>query len=917
MAELPGGTVTFVFTDIEGSTRLLHTLGPSYEEALATHRSLLREAFSAHDGVEVDTQGDALFYAFARARDALRGAIQGQRALASHPWPEGAELRVRMGIHTGEPTVTQEGYVGSDVHLGARICAVAWGEQILVSDASARLVAQLPDASLRDLGKHSLKDIDDPVRLHQVVAPGLRHDFPPPRTASSHPTNLPPTLPPLVGRAEDLTELVSLLAAADSRVVTLTGPGGVGKTRVALAAGTEALHSFDDGVFFIDLSALADPALVVGAIATALGLRESPGRTLTEFLSDYLAPRHTLLILDNLEHLLDAAADVAALVSSAPSLKVLVTSREPLRIAGEKEFPLPPLALPVSGDELEDILASPAVELFVARAQAVRPGFTVSPEAAPDVARICRRVDGLPLALELAAARVKVLSVAALASRLEASLAALGSGRRDASDRQRTLKGAIAWSYGLLENEEQKLFARLGVFAGGWTLEAAEVVCDRDELSFDVLEGLSSLVDKSLVRQVEGDEDRFSMLETIREFASEKLEESGEAHDIGGAHAEYFRELAEEAEPNLVGENQKEWLDRLERELDNLRAGLQWLVDNDVEQAGRCTVTLRRLWEGRGLARAGYSLSANVLERGEGHLQPILTARLCHAAGSLVGTLGDHETARRFLDRAMSLFAESDDEGGITVTMLELAWLSILGGDYQRAEQLIASATEVAKELGDKALYGRALRLEATVSMERGDHKFSKKRFQQSLAVSRDAGDKGGVASVLLTLGGMYLENEQPAEARELFDQSLRLAQEIGDIDALSRIAVNLGFVSLLQGKVEEAVSWFASSLSGAERTGAKYVTAYGLEGLACAAVSQGRNDDAVRLYAVAEKLRKEIRVPRTTGEDQLYRQYIEQAKRQIGFKKWTNLMIEAESSPRSPMLTELKDMLRSSGAHD
>ena len=368
MTDLPRGTVTFLFTDIEGSTRLLTSLGYRYEALLADHRRLLRAAFSSHQGIEVDTQGDAFFYTFARTHDALEGAIQGQRALVSHPWPEGAAMRVRMGIHTGEPTLTDEGYVGGDVHLGARICSAAWGEQVLVSDASERLVAQLPDASLRDLGEHLLKDIEVPVRLHQVVAPGLRHDFPPPRTTSSHPTNLPPTLSPLVGRSEEITELVSLLSSSDSRIVTLTGPGGVGKTRVALAAGAETLHSFDDGVFFVDLSPLAEPALVVGAIAAGLGLRESSGRTITDTLSDYLASRHTLLILDNLEHILEAAADVSALVTSAPSLKVLVTSREPLRIDGEREFPLHPLALPVSGDEPDDILATPAVKLFVAHA---------------------------------------------------------------------------------------------------------------------------------------------------------------------------------------------------------------------------------------------------------------------------------------------------------------------------------------------------------------------------------------------------------------------------------------------------------------------------------------------------------------------------------------------------------------------
>jgi tetratricopeptide (TPR) repeat protein len=502
-----------------------------------------------------------------------------------------------------------------------------------------------------------------------------------------------------------------------------------------------------------------------------------------------------------------------------------------------------------------------------------------------------------------------VLTLGALASRLETSLAALGSGRRHASDRQRTLNGAIAWSYGLLEDDEQRLFARLGVFAGGWSLEAAEAVCDRGHLGMEVLDGLGSLVDKSLVRQVEGDEARFSMLETIRSYAAERLEASQETHEVGRAHAEYFRRLAEEAEPHLDGEHQKEWLDRLETELDSLRAGLRWLVDNDVEQAGLCAVALRHLWEARGLAREGYSLSVKVLERGEGNLGLLLTARLCHAVGSLAGTLGDHETARSFLERAISLFRESEDEGGLAAAMLDLAYLSHLRGDNQRANQLIARATEVAKDLGDKALYGRALFLEATVSVEGGDRKFSEERFRGSLAVRRDAGDKRGVVNVLMNLGGMYLESERLAEARQVLEQSFRLAQEIGDIDALSGTAVNLGFVSLLQGKDEEAVSWFANSLSGAERTGAKYTTAYGVEGLACVAASQGRGSDAVRLFGAAERLRKDIGVPRTTGEDRLYRQYIEQAKHQIGSEKWTSILTEAESIPLSLMLTELVPM--------
>jgi predicted ATPase/Tfp pilus assembly protein PilF len=712
--------------------------------------------------------------------------------------------------------------------------------------------------------------------------------------------SLPPALSPLVGRAEDISELVGLLGSDDVRVVTLTGPGGVGKTRLALALGAELLASFPDGVFFVDLSALADPSLVVGAIATALGLREAPGRSLTETLSDYLASRQVLLILDNFEHLLAAASDVSGLVNSAPGLSVLVTSREPLRIAGEHEVPLAPLRLPPHDADASEVLQAPAVELFVARARDLRPGFELSTDDATSVARICRRMDGLPLAIELAAARTKVLSLPALATRLEQSLGALGQGRRDASERQRTLRGAIEWSYELLSPDEQILFRRLGVFAGGWTLEAAEAVCHRGDLSTDVLDGLASLIDKSLVRAREH-EDRFVMLETIRSFAADELEASGEAEEIRRQHADHFRGLAEDAEPHLARAEQKEWLDRLDSEADNIRAALRWLIGNDVEQAGRCAVSLNRFWKTRGLAREGYPLSLEILEAGEGHLELTLVARLCHEVGSLVGVLGDHDTARLHLERALSLFQESSDDAGIALTMMGLAWLSLLEGDLERAEQLARRATELARAADDQALYGRALFIEATVSMDREDREFTKERFQQSLAVRQDAGDRTGVSSVLSNLGAMYLEDHQPAEARTLLERGLRLASEIGDVDGLSRTTVNLGFVSLLQGRTKEATSWFRDSLAGAEKTGARYVTVYVIEGLACAAVTQGRSSDAARLFGLAEALRMEMGVPRTRGEDELYATYLDKARREIGPEEWTRLTSQAETD-RDPL---------------
>ncbi|MCA1706916.1 MAG: adenylate/guanylate cyclase domain-containing protein, partial [Actinobacteria bacterium] len=554
MRQLPEGIVTFVFTDIEGSTRLLHTLGDRYREALEQHRTILRAAFTSHAGVEVDTQGDAFFVAFSTPREALQAAIRGQRALAEHPWPQGGELHVRMGIHTGTPEVTEEGYVGSDVHLGARICAAAWGGQILVSSTTAAHVSSaLDDVTLRSLGAHALKDIDERVELYQVVASGLRADFPPPRAPGSHPTNLPARLPPLIGRDSELAALIELLTTDDVSLVTLTGPGGTGKTRLALATGTELLSSFPHGVFFVDLSATTDASLVVPQIAQSLSLRETAGRSLKDTLSDHLADKEILLIVDNLEQVIDAATDIAILFTSAPGIKVLVTSREALRVAGEKEAPVPPLSLPSSSEPLEEVVASPAVRLFVARAKNIRPDFQLTPGDASIVAEVCRRLDGLPLAIELAAARVKVLSLPALNDRLAQGLKVLTSGRRDATVRQRTLRGAIAWSYDLLSEDEQTLFRRLGVFAGGWSLDAVEQVCDRGDLCLDVLDGLASLIDKSLVRAVEGDDGRFSMLETIRSFAAETLEESGDRDDIRRAHAEFFRALVGRAEPHLIG----------------------------------------------------------------------------------------------------------------------------------------------------------------------------------------------------------------------------------------------------------------------------------------------------------------------------------------------------------------------------
>jgi predicted ATPase len=552
---------------------------------------------------------------------------------------------------------------------------------------------------------------------------------------------------------------------------------------------------------------------VVPAIAQTLSLREAPGRSLTETLGDYLSSKEMVLILDNFEQVMDAAAEVSALVASSSSLKVVVTSREALRIEGEREFPLHPLALPSSEGEIEEILGSPAVELFVARARAVRPGLGVNGEDARHVAAICRRLDGLPLAIELAAARVKVLSLAALASRLETSLAVVGTGRRDASARQRTLQGAIAWSYELLDEDEQRLFARLGVFAGGWSLEAAEAVCDRNDLAVDVLDGIASLVDKSLVR-VEGDEARFSMLETIREFSLEKLEESGEAHEIRSAHAEYFRALAEEAEPHLVGADQKEWLDRLELDLPNLRVALNWWArQHDTNQVAMAAA-LRRFWWSRGYLGEGRRW-LEIITSSEWRHSTEVRANVLYALAFIAQAQGDTDAARASGQESLRLYTQLRDERGAARTSETLAWVAEESGNYALARSL----------------------------------------YERSLATWRSVGDKRGVLVSTANLGNLALLERDYPLAIQLTKQSLALAEEISDSEGSATILVNLGLAYLHLGTAEEALRSFKRSLALAQELRHTELMILALIGLAGTAGALDKPETALRLLGAVDKL--------------------------------------------------------------
>ena len=591
-----------LFTDIEGSTRLLHELGGRYADVLAEHRRVLRDAFSRHGGVEVDTQGDAFFVAFARAGDAVAAAGEAQDALAHGP------VRVRMGIHTGEPAVTEEGYVGADVHRAARIMGAGHGGQVLLSETTQRLLDST--GALRDLGEHRLKDIDGPVVIFQL-GPGR---FPPLKTISN--TNLPHPASSFVGREREVGEVASLLRDG-ARLLTLTGPGGTGKTRLAIEAASELVPRFKAGVFWVGLAPLRDPALVTDEIAQTLGAKDG--------VADHIGERELLLLLDNLEQVVGAAPKLASLVEACPNLKLLVTSRELLRVRGEVEYPVSPLADPE------------AVELFCARARA-------EPEEA--VHELCRALDNLPLALELAAARASVLSPSQILERLSGRLD-LFKGGRDADPRQQTLRATIEWSHELLLAEEKLLFARLAVFPG-CTLESAEEVADAD------LDTLQSLVDKSLLRR---SEDRFWMLETIREYATERLEESGETEELELRHAQHFLALAEEAEPHLEDEvlgDGGEWLDRLDRELDNFRSALDQLgASGETERALRLAGALSDLWASRGHVAEGRRRLESALRADK---RPTAArAKALNAAAELAAVSGDPVTMGLRAEEALAL----------------------------------------------------------------------------------------------------------------------------------------------------------------------------------------------------------------------------------------------------------------------
>jgi predicted ATPase/class 3 adenylate cyclase len=621
-ADLPTGTVTFLFSDIEGSTRLLQGLGHRYPEVLESHQRLLRQAFDRNGGTDLGTEGDSFFVVFPAAHQALAAAVDAQRELAGHAWPEEGEVRVRIGLHTGEGTLGGDSYVGMDVHRAARIAAAGHGGQVLVSESTRALVEHaLPEGvGLQDLGEHRLKDLLKPERIFQLVHPELSSNFPPLATLSHRPNNLPTQTSDFVGRETELGAIHDLLDAAGVRLLTLTGPGGIGKTRLALQAAAYETDRFEDGLYFVDLSPVRDPHAAFDAVVRTVGLTGATDQRPLEVLKQRLETRNMLLLLDNFEQVMDAAEGVADLLQRCPRLEVLVTSREALRVRGEHLFPVPPLSLPppsVTQMSAESVAKCEAVRLFVERAQEARPSFTLRDENAAAVAEICARLDGLPLAIELAAARLKLFSPHDLSDRLRSRLQLLRGGPRDLPARQQTLRSTIEWSYELLDDDERAIFRLLSVFSTA-RVEAVESVAVQLEplRDVDVVDRLASLVDKSLLRSVEDHRpQRLSMLETIREFAAERLDEEPELGIAARqAHAGYFSDLALSSRDQLYGAEREHALDELAAEIGNLLvAWRHWVATGNLEKLDDLLDTLWVFHEAHGWYSATVELAKDLL----------------------------------------------------------------------------------------------------------------------------------------------------------------------------------------------------------------------------------------------------------------------------------------------------------------
>jgi predicted ATPase/class 3 adenylate cyclase len=879
MNSLPTGTVTFLFTDIEGSTKLWEQYPEAMKAALAKHDSILKEIIESNHGYIIKTTGDGVHTVFTTAIDAINASIVAQRNLHSAFDQSSASfaLKVRMGVHTGEAELRDNDYYGQTLNRAARIMSAGHGGQILISDITAQVAREHISAEITflDLGEHHLKGLSQTEKIYQVIAPDLQKDFPTLSSIATASNNLPSQLTSFIGRARELKEAKEKLLSA--RLLTLIGPGGTGKTRLSLQLGAEVLSHFADGVWFVELAPLADPVLVLQTIANALGVRAQMGRSLKNIVLDFLHAKNLLLVFDNCEHLVEACAQLAdEFLHSAPNLKIVASSREALGIGGETVYRVPSLGVPNQASVSYEALARfESIQLFVERARAANPKFDLTEKNAAFVVQICFRLDGIPLAIELAAARVKMLSAEQIAERLDDCFRLLTGGSRTALPRQQTLRALIDWSYSLLLEPEKTLLRRLAVFVGGWTLEAAEAVCGEESGGVEVLDLLTKLVDKSLVFSEESrDEIRYRRLETIRQYSREKFFETDEVETIRNHHLAFYVQYAETAEEHLRGRARVSWIQRLASEQDNLRSAIEWGLARNPESALRLAASLTLFWAPSGFSAEGFRWLQQTLEHMEktdAYEQPALRAKGLSGLSFLSMSQGDNTNGKRIAKESVALFRQTQDKSGLAYALVVLAYPLQFLGELPQAEAALKESIAIARSEKNVFVLASALANMTLVNLElHGDIETAERYADEAIRLSREVGIEW-TASVANEMKGRIATYQKDYDkARTLFGKAVNGYRETGASFNVILVKSALAHMERESGNYEIALEIYRETIVAFRNIGQTGAVAHQLECFGFIAIAWGQSERALQLFAAADALREKGGAPMMPDE-QIY----------------------------------------------
>jgi predicted ATPase/class 3 adenylate cyclase len=889
MNQYPSGTVTFLFTDIEGSTRLAQEYPDAMPSLLARHNEILRQAIEEQNGFVFQIVGDSFCASFHNTSDALNAALRAQRSLHHESW-DPAPIKVRMGIHTGQAEIQEKGEYQGYLTLShiQRLMSAAHGGQVLLSFAAQELVRdELPEgATLRDMGERRLRDVLRPEHIYQLIISDLPSEFPPIKTLEVFLHNLPAQMTSFIGRETELAEIKQALKA--HRLVTLTGSGGAGKSRLSLQVGMESLPEFSDGAWLVELAPVTDPALVPQTLLSTFNLREDRHRSVLDVLIDYLRGKNLLLLLDNCEHLIEACAQISdSLLQACPKLHILASSREALGITGEFAYRVPSLNTPNPEKlpPLDQLEKADSIRLFIERAATAKPGFILTDVNAFSLAQICFRLDGIPLAIELAASRVKVLSPDQIAARLDDRFRLLTGGSRTALPRQQTLRAMIDWSYSLLSDPEKSLFRRLAVFVGGWTLEAAESVCasplQNDILPEGVLDLLTRLVDKSLVVMEEtAGEIRYHRLETIRQYSREKFFETDEVQAVRDRHLDYFVRFAELVDKKLKSKEQLLWQNRMSAEQDNLRAALEWGLSRNPDSALRIAGAANLFWTAGGYSAEGFRWTQKALAQVEKHPSPdeatgdqhlVARAKALCGLTRLYLSLGDNASAKGAAEESVALYRQSQDRLGLAFALIVLAYPLEFLGERLPAETALQESYSIGRDEGDTYIICRALnRLGHVIVDLYQDRNLAQRYVEESLNMAREAGLRSQEAQAYEILGFIATHRQDHESARRYFQESARAYEEIGASFNVILEKSNLAHLERRLGNYAQALEYYRETISAFRNMGQTGAIAHQLECFGFIALAENQHERALQLFAAGSALREKSNTPMTPDE-QIY----------------------------------------------